>query len=38
MFFDSKTCSHSHSIVSVILFIILNHFMGVYDSFWMIFG
>ena len=37
MFFDSKTYIHSHSIVSVILFIILNHSTGIYVSFELIF-
>ena len=33
MFFDSKTCIHSHSIVTVILFTFLNHSMGIYGKF-----
>ena len=37
MFFDSETCIHSHSIVSVILFIILNLSTGIYARFELIF-
>ena len=37
MFFDSKTYIHSHSIVSVILFIILNLSTGIYARFELIF-
>jgi len=38
MFFDSKTYSCSHSVVSVILFIILNHSMGIYAILLNVFG
>ena len=37
MFFDSETYIHSHSIVSVILFIILNLSTGIYARFELIF-
>ena len=37
MFFDSKTYICSHSVVSELKLIILNHSMGIYDNFWMIF-
>ena len=38
MFFDSKTYRCSHSVVRVIFFIILNHSMGIYARFELIFG
>ena len=37
LLFAGKNCICSNAVVTGINFIFLNHFMGVYDSFWSVF-